>query len=664
MPPYDLTQPWNHGVANPQVLPLINDDADTIRVEAGPGTGKTFGLVHRVQRLLHPDGLNEDGDTILVVAFNRVIAKDLEREILAGLEGVPHRGTPQVRTVHGLCLEVVGPPLRLLLPNERDCLIYDVLEAHPDLRRLYGSFEQTAQALRDHEAGHVDHTTLWQAARNWLHRHHAQLVSDLPRLLLERLQTDDVPDRSYRHVIVDEFQDLTAGEQELFLRLRASGGHLVALGDRKQSIYRFRGNSPDGLSHLHVGLHGIRELRDIELPECSRCPANIVSAANQLMSLQGRPMRPGRPENGDIHLVVWKSVEAEAKGMASAIVDKIHRHPDDRHLVMVPRRQLGFMLRDRIAELDAAIGVDLSFSEGVLDSWPVREAFLYLSLRVAPDAPAWRAWLGYRDPTGAQGPTAGNRNAGAYLVLLQRSDDAITERVIESLASEDRLRRRGAGGANAWDRASRFVALRQTIALDLEDPAAGIKHVLDLSHWPAQSDEERASATLDMALLEKKALEHLATLPQEWSGRRKLAAVVDTLRYHIATREPFETKEGIKLKVATLWGAKGATAEHVYVLGLCAEALPGERRPEYPGTDLQYLEEQQRLFYVSLTRAKQTLVLSRFKGIKFSQALRLGLNLPSQPRGQWWARLQPSNLLRDIAAYLPQAVAGDDWEGC
>jgi hypothetical protein len=88
MPPYDLTQPWNHGVVNPQALPLINDDADTIRVEAGPGTGKTFGLVHRVQRLLHPDGLNEDGDTILVVAFNRVIAKDLEREILAGLEGV------------------------------------------------------------------------------------------------------------------------------------------------------------------------------------------------------------------------------------------------------------------------------------------------------------------------------------------------------------------------------------------------------------------------------------------------------------------------------------------------------------------------------------------------------------------------------------------------
>ena len=58
----------------------------------------------------------------------------------------------------------------------------------------------------------------------------------------------------------------------------------------------------------------------------------------------------------------------------------------------------------------------------------------------------------------------------------------------------------------------------------------------------------------------------------------------------------------------TLWGAKGVTAEHVYLLGVCKEALPGERRDEYPGTDADYVDEQRRLFYVSITRAKKTLV--------------------------------------------------------
>src|SRR5262249_26480168 len=151
---------------------------------------------------------------------------------------------------------------------------------------------------------------------------------------------------------------------------------------------------------------------------------------------------------------------------------------------------------------------------------------------------------------------------------------------------------------------------------NLAEPAECIEAILDIAHWPSHSEEERASAALDMGLLKKKALDLLAAQPEDRSVERKLSDVVETLRHHIATREPFETSDNTQLKVATLWGAKGVTAEHVYVLGLCGAAVPGERRPEYPGTDLEYFEEQQRLFYVSITRAKQTLVLSRFKGIK------------------------------------------------
>ncbi len=65
------------------------------------------------------------------------------------------------------------------------------------------------------------------------------------------------------------------------------------------------------------------------------------------------------------------------------------------------------------------------------------------------------------------------------------------------------------------------------------------------------------------------------------------------------------------LEIATLWGAKGVTADHVYILGLCAEALPGERKDDYPGTDEDHHEEQRRLFYVSITRTTKTLVMSR-----------------------------------------------------
>ena len=122
---------------------------------------------------------------------------------------------------------------------------------------------------------------------------------------------------------------------------------------------------------------------------------------------------------------------------------------------------------------------------------------------------------------------------------------------------------------------------------------------------------------------------------------------------------PDETAD---LQVATLWGAKGVTAEHVYVLVLCDEAIPGSRREEYPGTDREYEEEQRRLFYVSITRSKKTLVLSRGKSIRKGDALRIGLSVGTG--GGYWVDLTMSRFLRDIIKFLPRAQPGESWAGC
>ena len=126
---------------------------------------------------------------MLIVAFNRVIAKQLEAEIQTRLSTFEHEGAPTIRTIHALCLQVIGMDLRIILPHEREGMIYDILTSHPQLNDQYDSFDEADQALRDHEAHVEDHIALWQAAREWLTRHHAQLLSDLPGLfwvVLER----------------------------------------------------------------------------------------------------------------------------------------------------------------------------------------------------------------------------------------------------------------------------------------------------------------------------------------------------------------------------------------------------------------------------------------------------------------------------------------------
>lgn len=669
-PYYTLPMPksWDEGVRGTQLPPLINLDEDTIRCLAGPGTGKTFGLVRRVERILHPEGLAVDGHDVLVVAFNRVIARQLRDDIRARLKTFEHEHEPVIRTIHALCVDVIGEDLRMLLPHEVEAMIYDVLEQYPEAAALYDDFYAAAQALRDHEAGHVEHLLLSQAARKWLARHKAHLISDLPRLLLERLKGGDFPERSYGYVMVDEFQDLTPGEQELMFRLRRPGGRLLALGDPRQSIYRFRGNDREGLAKLEKLVGGGGAVKDVPLKQCQRCPKQIVVAANQLMALSGvDEMVPVSEVEANIHVVTWKTPEAEAAGMAAAIVKNIEAHPDERHLAMVTRRRFGYWLRDKIKELDPELGVELGFSEGLLESWAAREAFILFCLLIDPDPPTWRAWLGYRNSNTGDNFKATHRNAAAYLKLLATAGDVITEATINALAEEPRSKSRGAGGSTIWDRAKRFLYLRNKFDWNGEYEMGFVSNLFDPQNWiGGQYDEEKAEgAVLDLQLLREKTLallkEEQERKPED-QPQKRLRKVAERLRHQIATNEPLSTGEPSNLQVATLWGAKGVTAEHVYILGACREALPGERRDEYPGTDADYLDEQQRLFYVSITRAKETLVISRALRIRRGPAKQLGLTVT--PGSGFWADLKMSPFLHDIMRVLPVAVPGDSWSGC
>lgn len=200
--------------------------------------------------------------------------------------------------------------------------------------------------------------------------------------------------------------------------------------------------------------------------------------------------------------------------------------------------------------------------------------------------------------------------------------------------------------------------------------------LFDSQHWVGNSYDKEIvdGANLDVQLLREKAMALLKQEEQEGRSQdlplQQLRRVAQRLRYQIATKEPIASSERRNLRVMTLWGAKGMTAEHVYILGTCREALPGERRPEYPGTPAEYFDEQRRLFYVSITRTKKTLVISRALCVRRNLAKRLGLavrtrsNSEMSLRNRFSADLEMSPFLRDIMGVLPAAVRGASWAGC
>jgi superfamily I DNA/RNA helicase len=140
-----------------------------------------------------------------------------------------------------------------------------------------------------------------------------------------------------------------------------------------------------------------------------------------------------------------------------------------------------------------------------------------------------------------------------------------------------------------------------------------------------------------------------------------LSDLVTRLRIRIATREPLGRREEPDVRIVTLWGAKGLTADYVYIVGLVDQALPGPHDPAKTGlTDAEHLAEQRRLLYVSLTRAKKGLVLSRPRQISRGDALSLGLAVVPG----WTQLLRRPRFLGDLpAGAVPAAVSGDEWEG-
>ena len=100
-----------------------------------------------------------------------------------------------------------------------------------------------------------------------------------------------------------------------------------------------------------------------------------------------------------------------------------------------------------------------------METWVVREAFLYFCLFVDADAPTWRAWFGYQNSSDGEDFKAPDRNADAYLQFLTKCQDKITEKAVEELANCSK-QPPGTGGKKLWERAKRFFQTQKTISME------------------------------------------------------------------------------------------------------------------------------------------------------------------------------------------------------
>ena len=624
MPSSGQPAPWLEGIEGNDARALIESSAQVIRVVAGPGSGKTTCLKRRIQRLVQDGAVAPE--SIFVGTFTRAIATELSEALGAEVK---------VSTLHSLAYELLrkypaarqGMRLRFLLKYEEDAMLYDV----EDVASAIGDLHKRREALRLLQASRSQRTEYENAAfageiRRWLQRHHGMLIGEVVYLCVTGLESRDVPPGMFDYVVIDEYQDLTAAEQELVRLIWSRTGVLTVMGDDDQSIYGFRFNHPEGITDF---ANIWPKCKDLTFSDNRRCGERILKTANLMMAEAGSkkpPMTWKSARTGELRAVQWETQDDEINGLA----DYVGAHSEESFLILVPRRFIGYRLAEAIGD-DAKT----AFSEQVLEHPIAQEAFTAASLLADPeDFVAARAYLGFH---GTKLEHAPRRNATAYASLPQ------------NIGGHELIRQIASGSVKVSGTGQTHIRKRAKKAVQLINGSLQATEIVELlfGEKPASKEddvEKRRWLMEDLREIREAAHELLST-----QASPNLSRVMAILRYRIATRAPLRTSDAQdpRVRIMTLHSAKGLEADNVVIAGVADQFMPGkEINPDV-------VAEQRRLLYVAVTRARDSLIISWPRQIEAADVIKnMGrLDQVITSTGVKWAITSRSSL-------LPQGLTG------
>jgi DNA helicase-2/ATP-dependent DNA helicase PcrA len=299
-------------------------------VAAGPGTGKTRALTHRLAYLMSRRGVLPQ--EILAVTFTRQAAGEMAGRLQLLLPDFPGLERLTLKTFHALGHQILasgeGEARQVATEDQRRHLLRETARDH---KLAFAALEKRVTAwkqaliypenLPDGEADPASpaafrsYEAALAAAGLW---DYEDLIAR-PALLLE----NDVSLREayrgrFRHLLVDEYQDLNEAQYRLFRLLAGPGAEIMVIGDPDQAIYGFRGASPAYFSRTQ---RDWPEAEAIHFDETYRLPEPILQAAQQLRTngAVSKPLVTHQSGNRPLLLLEAANPEAEARAIAKEI---------------------------------------------------------------------------------------------------------------------------------------------------------------------------------------------------------------------------------------------------------------------------------------------------------------------------------------------------------
>ncbi len=606
---------------NPDQLAAVRHCDGPLLVLAGAGSGKTRVITEKIAHLVREHGVSPKH--IAAITFTNKAAREMRERVAKLLPGDAGEGLT-VCTFHALGLRF------LHLEHERAGLrrgfsVFDGDDALAQVRELagHGAKNDAVEALRQLVSrAKNDGLSPEQAqalARSPREREAAALYAhyqlrlqafnavdfdDLIRLPLQLLEGDDDLAAAWRerirHLLVDECQDTNGAQYRLLKVLAGTRGNLTCVGDDDQSIYAWRGANPENLDAL---ARDYPSLRVVKLEQNYRCAARILRAANALIAnnphAHPKQLWSRLDEGGPIRVWSCKDNESEAQRVAGEIdFLRQSRKLDPADFAILFRGGHQSRPLEKALQL-LRVPYHLTGGTAFLDRGEVKDLLAWLRVLANPedDAAFLRAIGSPKREAGATTLTK--------LAELARHANLPLARAAMQTSLLKNLPARGAAGI------AEFTAILSRLRGEAErlPPSDLCREVAERSGLLAAL---RAQCRGDADFQRRKG--HLDELA-DWftSGRSpdappsagSLAAQLALLS-HADRGEP-----GNAVRLMSLHAAKGLEFRCVFIVGCEDGTLPHEASLEEGR-----VEEERRLFYVGITRAKEALYLSHSRETK------------------------------------------------
>jgi DNA helicase-2/ATP-dependent DNA helicase PcrA len=624
---------------NPAQLDAVRTLQGPLLVLAGAGTGKTRVVTYRIANLIR-NGIRPE--RILAVTFTKKAAAEMQQRAAALLEGKgrkkPARGKnapprPEISTFHSLCVRILrrniprlGYPQKFVIcdRNEQEGQARAVLRelraptktlAPGDLLGYIGRWK--TQSVRPDDALSIASSERDHLAAAGYRRYQDNLKKigavDFDDLLLltEELFQKFPPVRKaeaerFDHVLIDEYQDTNHSQYSIVRGLAKDHCNLCVVGDDDQSIYSWRGAE---VTHILRFQQDWKQAKVVRLENNYRSTAAIIEYANTLIAFNRQrhekkliAAAEGGTAGGERPGIMQCKDETDEAirvvGHIRSLLDAGKTQPRDVAVLCRTNEQpRSFETELRRANVPYVLIGGMSF----FDRKEIRDLLSYLKVIDNPhDEPALRRII--NTPPRGIGDTAQKR-----LVDEATREGKFLWDVLPNALAIDGV---DAKTSDAVGRFLRLVDGFRTAAEKLSIPDLVAKVIDDTDYrellHKLYPDPNECESRLN-------ALEEIINAAASYeAGKRKSASLAGFLDDVLLNdRDDSDEKESQlernAVALMTLHSAKGLEFPRVYLVGMEEGILPHKRSLEMEGVAI---DEERRLCYVGVTRAREVLTLS------------------------------------------------------